>query len=134
MIALSIRQPWAWAILAGIKNVENRSWTTNYRGRVAIHASLTCKSADFDSALMYMRGRVPIGTELPDLDDLSRGGVIGVATLVEVHEPWPETERPWHEDPCYGWRLTDPVPCDFVPWTGKLRLFDVPTDLIRLRQ
>ena len=36
---LSIRQPWAWAIVSGRKPVENRSWATPYRGRIAIHAS-----------------------------------------------------------------------------------------------
>jgi hypothetical protein len=31
--ALSVRQPWAWLIVNGYKDVENRSWTTHYRGR-----------------------------------------------------------------------------------------------------
>jgi ASCH domain len=31
-VALSVRQPWAWAIVSGYKDVENRSWPTNYRG------------------------------------------------------------------------------------------------------
>lgn len=39
MKALSIRQPWAWLIVAGYKDIENRSWPTNFRGRVYIHAS-----------------------------------------------------------------------------------------------
>jgi len=33
MKAISIRQPWATMIAAGIKNVENRSWPSIYRGR-----------------------------------------------------------------------------------------------------
>lgn len=39
MKALSIRQPWAWLIANGYKDIENRSWRTNYRGPVLIHAS-----------------------------------------------------------------------------------------------
>jgi hypothetical protein len=39
MKELSIRQPWAWLIIAGHKDVENRSWTTTYRGPLLIHAA-----------------------------------------------------------------------------------------------
>ena len=39
MKTLSIRQPWASLIANGIKNIENRSWKTNYRGRIYIHVS-----------------------------------------------------------------------------------------------
>jgi len=41
MIALTIKQPWAWAFFADSENrkdVENRRWRTNYRGRGYIHA------------------------------------------------------------------------------------------------
>lgn len=36
---ISIRQPWAWCIVNGYKDVENRTWKTKYRGRILIHAS-----------------------------------------------------------------------------------------------
>ena len=39
MKALSIKQPWASLIALGIKDVENRTWKTNFRGRIYIHAS-----------------------------------------------------------------------------------------------
>ncbi len=39
--ALSIRRPWANLILAGHKTVENRSWTTEHRGLLLIHAGRT---------------------------------------------------------------------------------------------
>jgi hypothetical protein len=38
-VALSVCQPWAWAIAQGHKSVENRTWATRYRGPIAIHAS-----------------------------------------------------------------------------------------------
>jgi hypothetical protein len=37
-VALSIRQPWAWLIVNGFKDLENRSWSTAFRGPVWIHA------------------------------------------------------------------------------------------------
>ncbi|HDU8694716.1 TPA: ASCH domain-containing protein, partial [Morganella morganii subsp. morganii] len=39
MKAISIRQPWAWLIVNGHKDIENRSWRTKYRGQVLVHAS-----------------------------------------------------------------------------------------------
>ena len=41
MKALSIRQPWAWLICRSFKDIENRKWSTNYRGRIYVHASMT---------------------------------------------------------------------------------------------
>ncbi len=38
MKALTIRQPWASLIAAGVKTIETRSWSTRYRGPLAIHA------------------------------------------------------------------------------------------------
>lgn len=35
---LTVRQPWAWAIIHAGKDVENRTWPTNYRGKLLIHA------------------------------------------------------------------------------------------------
>jgi hypothetical protein len=39
MKALSIKQPWASLIAHGIKDIENRTWKTNFRGRIYIHVS-----------------------------------------------------------------------------------------------
>lgn len=41
MKAISIHQPWAWLIVEGYKDIENRTWLTAYRGPVLIHAGLT---------------------------------------------------------------------------------------------
>ncbi len=39
MKAITIKQPWASLIAHGIKDVENRTWRTKFRGRVLIHVS-----------------------------------------------------------------------------------------------
>jgi hypothetical protein len=39
--ALSLRQPWLWAILHAGKRIENRTWATKYRGRIRLHAAKT---------------------------------------------------------------------------------------------
>ena len=39
MKTLSVKQPWSTLICAGVKDVENRTWRTEYRGPLLIHAS-----------------------------------------------------------------------------------------------
>lgn len=39
MKAITIKQPWASLIVEGVKDIENRTWATKFRGRVLIHAS-----------------------------------------------------------------------------------------------
>jgi hypothetical protein len=43
MKAISLWNPWAYAVPLGLKGVETRSWATNYRGPIAIHAALNRK-------------------------------------------------------------------------------------------
>lgn len=39
MKALTLTQPWASLVAAGVKTIETRSWSTSYRGPLAIHAA-----------------------------------------------------------------------------------------------
>lgn len=39
MRSLTIKQPWASLIVEGIKDIENRTWKTHFRGRIYVHAS-----------------------------------------------------------------------------------------------
>jgi hypothetical protein len=48
MKALSIRQPWAWLIVNGYKDIENRSWATKFRGPVLIHAAKGMTGAEYN--------------------------------------------------------------------------------------
>lgn len=73
---LSIQQPWAWAIAAGRKKVENRSWQNAYRGRVYIHASGKLNREGVKWLVRTFRLRVP--------EDLTQGAVVAVADLVDV--------------------------------------------------
>jgi len=122
MRALSVRQPWAWAILHLGKDVENRSWRTAYRGRFAIHAS---KSFDAGAYAMLLE-RFPTRA-LPRRREFQQGGIVGTAELVDCvteHESW------WFEGP-YGFVLQDVRPTRFVAMSGKLRFFKVPVSVVR---
>jgi hypothetical protein len=128
MKALSVRQPWAWAIIHGGKTVENRSWATSYRGPLLIHAAKGLRLAEYDRAAEAIERIVGAG-RVPPMDALERGGIIGTAILANV---WPvdiyERDNPWFEGR-YGWMLTAAHAVPFVPWKGRLGLFDVPWPL-----
>ncbi len=72
-LAISVKQPWAALLVAGVKSVEVRTWTTHTRGPVLIHASKTEDQRPDGWALVTT----------PELKTLAalRGGVIGVADL-----------------------------------------------------
>lgn len=52
MKALTIKNPWAMLIALGVKDIENRTWKTNYRGRIYIHAA--AKPVPFNGMLNGM--------------------------------------------------------------------------------
>lgn len=117
MKALSIRQPWAWLIVNGHKDIENRSWRTKYRGPVLIHAGQTMYRDDYEWAHEIA---VSQGVTLPFPDDLLRGGIVGVATITDCAE---ESPSPWFFGP-KGFTLADAKPMQFVPLKGKLSFFE----------
>lgn len=80
MKALSIRQPLAFLIIHGGKDVENRSWHTNFRGSFLVHAATGMTSNELIQALLYCSERV---MPMPDRDDMLRGGIIGSVELVD---------------------------------------------------
>lgn len=74
LVAISVKQPWAALLVAGIKTVEIRSWTTRRRGRVLIHAG----KIDDERPEGWER----INTlELKELAAL-RGGIVGEGQLI----------------------------------------------------
>lgn len=97
MKALSINQPWAWAILHGGKDIENRDWSTKYRGDVLVHAGLKVDANSFP----FIEGL--IGKPVPR-DQTLRGGVLGIVEIVDCVT---ESESPWFFGR-YGFVLRNP--------------------------
>jgi hypothetical protein len=74
MKVIVIRQPWAWLIVHGFKDIENRSWATRYRGMLLIQASAGRPTKrSLEEARVFARKR---GVELPE--DFERGGIVGM--------------------------------------------------------
>lgn len=109
--ALSVRTPWAWMIVAGHKNVENRSWTSAYRGPLIIHAGYKTEPEGFETAA---RRGITLPAEPP------RGGIIGVVDLVDVRE---SSTSVWYAAGHYAWILKNPRPLPFTPCRGRPGLF-----------
>lgn len=53
MKTLSVRQPWASLLVSGLKDIENRTWAPNYKGRILIHASSTKVPKNFADRTIF---------------------------------------------------------------------------------
>ena len=117
MRCLSVQQPWAWAICAGFKRVENRTWQSPYRGTVAIVAS--GKQTEAKRALAeFTGGKPPTGT-------LTYSAIIGTVTLSNIVPLSEEVEDDPHAFGPFCWVLTEPKLFQTpIPTKPKLRLYN----------
>lgn len=120
-IALSVRQPWAWAIIAGHKKIENRSAGSIRAGRmecrrIAIHAATGLKKDEFDWGVWRLQQH---GVACPRPDALVRGAIIGAVDVVGIVS---ESDSPWFGGQM-GLVLENAVACDPVPCVGALGYF-----------
>jgi hypothetical protein len=132
MRALSVRQPWAWAIACAGKTVENRTRGTRYRGLLAIHASKTVYRADLDEPSIL----TAIMMKEFEIDEAASrlGAVVAVADLTGCHGPdgCTGTCSPWAVRGQHHWNLHDvrPLP-EPVSCKGALGLWRLPEDVER---
>ena len=126
---LSVRQPYAsWLVnpkkfinaQIAPKRIENREWTTDYRGPLLIHAS---KAFEDDAIDHWLRRCPELGNAVSlEKQDYPLGAIVGLVDLVDVVTSGSD---PWF---CgsYGWVLANAMVFDTpVPWRGSLKLFDV---------
>lgn len=122
-LALSVRQPWTWAIIHAGKPVENRDWKRGnpglkFRGRVCLHASAGMTRAEYGDARQFMW---TIGiNNVPAFEDLQRGGIVGVTTIVDVVNAH---DSRWFFGPA-GLVMEDTRPVEFIPVKGALGFFE----------
>lgn len=124
MPALSIQQPWAWLIIHAGKDIENRSWRTNFRGRILVHAgkSLDSQSLDEVGQIIHDGQIIPENLKpLPLAHELECGGVVGSVDIVDCVTT---SASPWFCGP-YGFVLANPKPLRFIPCRGRLGIFNV---------
>ena len=119
MKALSIKQPWAWAILNG-KPIENRNWPTRLRGPFLIHTGKTFDHEGYKFILDYRDMLFPL-IEIPSRDGFKMGGIIGKAKIVNCVD---SHNSPFFFGP-WGFVLKDIESLPFYPCKGKLGFFNV---------
>ncbi len=135
MKALSIKQPWAWLICKGYKDIENRNWfigrkvasgavnfTIPLPMRVYVHAG---KTFDEDAGLAICNGLLeeidPKMNEAFGLATLTLGAIIGE---VDITGCVTESKSPWFTGP-YGFTLANPTLYDKpIPYRGQLGFFE----------
>jgi hypothetical protein len=127
MKVIVIRQPWAWLIVHGYKDIENRSWVTRYRGTLLIQASASPPAkCRLEAIRLFARKR---GIELPEQFEF--GGIVG---SVQLEDCVTSSRSKWFEGPI-GWVLSKPKSLRFIPLKGQLGLFDPPRRVLdRLRR
>lgn len=83
-IALSVRQPWAWAIVFAGKDVEHRTHFAIRHGgldvttRFAVHAAKGMTRAEYEAAAKFIAKRIKVA--VPPPAELVRGAIIGSVT------------------------------------------------------
>jgi len=120
MKALSIKQPWAWLIVNGFKDVENRTWDTKMRGRIAIHAGKSFDQEGYEW-VRYMQPDIP----LPLPEEYDKGGIVGYADINATTDDYHES--PWFFGP-YGFILANAELCELIPMRGMLGFFETHLD------
>ena len=123
MKGLTIREPWASLIVNGYKKYEFRSFKTNYRGKILIHAGLTLES---DNAIKFMDYNLNYG----------HGEIIGEATITDCILVDDEFEDMLYKiNPLvygkskharkYAWKLENIIMYDKrIPYKGQLGLWN----------
>lgn len=132
MKVLTIKQPWAWAIIHGGKDLENRNWFPSDKvlkvgERFAVQASKGLTRYEYNDAWTFMQKLGFASVTPPLFEDLERGGIIGTVQYdgyVREHE----TDSPWFMGK-YGLKLSDPQPCEFKPIKGRLGFFETTKDM-----
>ena len=137
MKVLSVQQPWASLIVAGIKDVENRTWKPKEMpGRILIHASKKCSlrtvSEEPIEWVQEILNEITFGN-LPDLPEMPDGAIIGYVTVESVDKDnarsiWAAGEN--DDEKLYYWHLKDAYIFDepIIGVKGKLHLWDYDLD------
>ena len=123
MKALTVKQPWPYAVFHLGKDIENRDWDTRLRGTIAIHSSKKVNRSDYlmsAAAIAHIVGDI---SKVPMQADLPHGYIVGLVDIVDCVD---HSDSPWFFGD-YGFvirnavALPEPIAC-----SGALGFWDVP--------
>lgn len=150
MKAISLWQPWASAVARGAKTIETRSWRTNYRGPLAIHAAkrkVICELIHYGS-MWGWRGALGL-RDTGTIFDIPFGAIIAVCELIDCRPTgtftvdeldthrgqgayvWDERMLGNFEPGRFGWILRGARPFpEPIPYRGRQGFFEIPDDIV----
>ncbi|OFX56300.1 MAG: hypothetical protein A2066_12925 [Bacteroidetes bacterium GWB2_41_8] len=146
MRAITVKQPWAYLICSGKKDIENRTWYNMFRGRVLIHASAKpVKMINPNNVFTYQQWEsfsteeqvqlICSGTSFKPLQNSSIIGSVEIVDCVVNHESiWAEKSelvigenKVCQPQTIYNWVLDNPIMFpEPIPAKGKLSFWDYP--------
>jgi len=110
--AITVKQPWAWAIFNVGKDIENRSWPTNYRGPLVIHAALNFHPEGY---MFLKENQRRFDTPIPNRFDFHLGHLMGMVNVVDCVL---EHDSFWKHNNQFGFVLENPHE---FKWKKKVR-------------
>lgn len=116
MLALSIQQPWAWLIVNGHKDIENRTWFTRTRGMIHVHTGQKFDKEGYE----WIKREFP-EIAMPAASEFERGGIVGRVRITGCVTASPSK---WFFGR-FGFTLADAAPCEFRQYKGELKFFEV---------
>lgn len=142
MRVLSVKQPWAHMLIDGTKPFEIRTWKTDYRGRIALHASSgtvadALERGVEDDAWAECFARSALVTA-QDVKALQRSAIIGtieiaeIGTLDDLEDSMSDAELDLFDEvdgDHFLWRMTKPLRIAPLSIDGKLNLWTLPDDV-----
>lgn len=143
--ALTIIQPWASAIAFGGKDIENRTWFSNFRGPLAIHAGGKFHQEVLTEKIRKntLRGKrtktieewIKLGQRkygISEQDDfIPTSSIVAISMMTDCLEAF---SSPWHESGCWGFKLEAIIPIVPVPMSGALSFWDCKFDYVPLQR
>lgn len=141
MKVLSVRQPWAWLIMQGYKDIENRTWQTPHRGKLAIHASGSFDYSFFDfeddseeplrpfCSLVRDHFGIRPGTKRITRNKQEFKAILGTVHLTDcitANDTRPDIPSPWCFYCGYAWKLEKPEQWEkpITGINGKLNIWN----------
>jgi hypothetical protein len=119
MKAITLRQPWAWLVFNGHKDIENRSWPTKHRGEILIHAS-SHKVTKEEYEDFPDECRAAKIKNYPAIDEFKTGGIVGSVEIVDCVQ---KSRSRWFFGP-YGFVLKNAKKLPFKTMKEKLSIWE----------
>jgi len=137
MKALSVKMPWAYLIMKFGKDIENRSWFTNYRGKIFIHASKKPEPNYLEilKELLWSGNREPSAHDYAmavrnwnAINEKWCGCIVGTVELVDCVQ---NHKSKWADPDMWHWVLKNPILLNEpIPARGSLGLWEYRNDIL----